>query len=69
MNDQKLLGLIKSFDADCEKLYQDYGMQLIATAVKRVNEGDDDNLKTDLLRNQNKDKVDFANSSASLVQK
>lgn len=81
MNDQKLLSLIKSFDdddsssirsaidADCEKLYQKYGMQLIATAVKRVNEGDDDNLKTDLLRNQNKDKVDFANSSASLVQK
>ena len=82
MNDQKLLSLIKSFDdddssssirsaidADCEKLYQEYGMQLVATAIKRVNEGDNDNLKTDLLRNQNKDKVDFANSSASLVQK
>ena len=82
MNDQKLLGLIKSFgdddsnssirsaiDADCEKLYQEYGRQLVATAVKRVNEGYDDDLKTNLLRNQNKDKVDFANSSASLVQK
>ena len=82
MNDQKLLGLIKSFgdddsnssirsaiDADCEKLYQKYGRQLVATAVKRVNEGYDDDLKTNLLRNQNKDKVDFANSSASLVQK
>lgn len=82
MNDQKLLGLIKSFDddglsrgirsaidADCEKLYQEYGRQLVATAIKRVNEGYDDDLKTNLLRSQNKDKVDFANSSASLVQK
>lgn len=82
MNDQKLLGLIKSFDdddsssgirsaidADCEKLYQEYGRQLVATAVKRVNESHDDNLKTNLLRSQNKDKVDFANGSASLVQK
>ena len=82
MNDQKLLGLIKSFgdddsnssirsaiDADCEKLYHEYGRQLVATAIKRVNEGYDDDLKTNLLRNQNKDKVDFANSSASLVQK
>lgn len=73
MNDQKLLGLIKSFgndessssirsaiDVDCEKLYQEYGRQLVATAVKRVNEGYDDDLKTNLLRNQNKDKVDFA---------
>lgn len=82
MNDQKLLDLIKSFDdddsssglrstidADCEKLYQEYGRQLVATAIKRVNEGYDDDLKTNLLRSQNKDKVDFANSSASLVQK
>lgn len=82
MNDQKLLDLIKSFDdddsssslrstidADCEKLYQEYGKQLVATAIKRVNEGYDDDLKTNLLRNQNKDKVDSANSSAQLVQK